>query len=78
MTATVPASVTVQADPLRAFLTEAARQQHLHREQLERQQRTPGQAAWQVESTARDIRDTTAVLHFLAKSLREIPKAGAR
>lgn len=67
----------VQANPIRAYLVEEQRRQHLQCEQLERQKARPGQAAWEIESVARQIRDTKAVETYLAAKLRDLP-AGAR
>jgi len=69
--------VTAPTEPardLRAWLTEQQRQTHLHRELLERQFRTLGTApTWQIETTAREIRDDKTVESWLASRLRELP-----
>jgi hypothetical protein len=69
--------VTAPVEPardVRAWLTEQQRQVHVHRELLERQMRTLGTApTWQIETTAREIRDDKTVEHWLARQLRELP-----
>jgi hypothetical protein len=59
---------------VRAWLTEQQRQVHVHRELLERQMRALGAAPpWQIETTAREIRDDRTVESWLARQLRELP-----
>jgi hypothetical protein len=71
--------VTAPAEPardvdVRAWLSEQQRREHLHRELLERQMRTLSTApTWQIETTAREIRDTRTVESWLARQLRELP-----
>lgn len=73
--------MTAPAEPardLRAWLTEQQRQVHVHRELLERQFRTLGAApSWQIETTAREIRDDKTVESWLARRLRELPGGAA-
>lgn len=70
--------MTAPTEPARAdvrvWLSEAERRVHIHRELLERQFRTLGTApSWQIETTAREIRDDLTVEHWLARQLRELP-----
>ncbi len=69
--------MTAPAEPagaVRDWLTEQQRQVHVHRELLERQMRTLGTApTWQIETTAREIRDDKTVESWLARQLRELP-----
>lgn len=59
---------------VRAWLAEQQRQVHIHREVLERQMRTLSTGpTWQIETTAREIRDDKTVESWLAKRLRELP-----
>jgi ATPase subunit of ABC transporter with duplicated ATPase domains len=56
-----------------AWLTEAARVEHLHAELLRRQQsRQALSQSWQIEATAREIRDSKAVESWLAHQLHEL------
>lgn len=72
--------MTAPTEPARdveAWLTEAARIVHIHRELLERQFRTLGTApTWQIETTAREIREDRTVEGWLARQLRELPGGG--
>lgn len=65
--------------PVISFLAEEARREHIHHEVLERELRaesSSGAAAWQIESTARELREVEAVEHWLAARLRDL--GGAR
>lgn len=58
---------------VRAWLTEAARREHLHRELLQRQIRGMSTGpSYLIEQTAREIRDTTTVERWLGQQLREL------
>lgn len=71
---TAPAEPARVATDLRAWLTEAARQTHLHRELLQREMRTLGTApTWRIEQTAREIRDDQTIARWLERQLRELP-----
>lgn len=71
---TAPAEPARPAVDVRAWLAEAARQTHLHRELLEREFRTLGAVpTWRIEQTAREIRDDKTIEGWLERQLRELP-----